>query len=365
MKFILFSIIFVFGVFSGLEGSGQTLASANTKKMPKDGGGNGGDGYVDEFTGIAWKYYEALVALAKERETDIDPEAFKNVILTFDISSTPEVLYLDGIPKDILNYPLDKIMQLSRPRIDSLPDRLYVRLVAHEVIGSMGLSDRHYERSSPLVEKVLPGFLGRDESLSSVVKDSNLKTYCDDVQGELNFALTQAALAHTHQAEKIMLVGGIQKALTLGNPKQRRFFSSTLKAALADYEAISEDDEIKVFFLRFQMTSALEDLKNFDSIASGRDFGGYIKEVLGRAQQIGGTSRTAKEEVTILARASKRGISILDSSDYRRTTGYQCSIHTLVNVVDVSDDTSMSYQQRALVMRSGLSEAIKDLDTCH
>lgn len=116
--------------------------------------GNGGDSIAIEFSSIA---YTTLAMI--QSNNNLFPE-FKAVDLRQAIFQTELVtidrLYLNGVEKDAINYPLGKKIEISRIRWNECGND-YVRkssLVFHEYLGIMGVDDSGYNISERLFSSI-------------------------------------------------------------------------------------------------------------------------------------------------------------------------------------------------------------------
>ena len=318
------------------------------------GEGNGGDAYVQEFTTIARKVEAYLVSRPATSPPNIDAEKFNNVINTVALSSVDDILYLDGVPKDLINYPRDNAIVISRPRWKSIIDSQKYSIVTHEILGVMGVDDRKYQVSWQLLMNT--SMVVNVDVENAAGDPQSFGHWCTDAAGALQRALTAGYQAATSDQEKTLLLSGIQDALSIGSARFGKFFTATLNAALADM-LVSSDPESQVYLLRGYVQSAIEDMNSFTPANNPNDNGPYVIQMLKRAIGMGALSKTNVEELNLLTRAAQRGILLIDSSDQQRTGSYACTRKALNDSLSISSDDSLTVQTQVLLLRGALSSA--------
>ncbi|MCO4754800.1 MAG: hypothetical protein KC478_09985 [Bacteriovoracaceae bacterium] len=148
--------------------------------------------------------------------------------------------------------------------------------------------------------------------------------WCNDVSYILQVSLDSAYHATTFEQERSILVTAINKTLEKVNPKYHFYFETTLTLALKIEKNLGTDKE-RVFFLRRSITTALADLKDFDTYSRSQDYAAYVEELLRRAITEGLRVETEKLELLILNTSMSNAISVLRMSDYRRTASHACA----------------------------------------
>lgn len=107
--------------------------------------GNGGDRRAIEFVDIGTN---VLNTLFRNRVPEINTDLLTQAIELTKIESTDEALFLNGIPKDAINYPKEKTILFNRAAWDRQSDYLSrATFVLHEYLGIMGSDDSGYKIS--------------------------------------------------------------------------------------------------------------------------------------------------------------------------------------------------------------------------
>lgn len=107
--------------------------------------GNGGDGIALEFNEITGKIPKLLVQWP-QRPTEIKLQEINAVIDQLSVDTASE-LFLDGIPKDAINYPNEKRITVHRGRWKDLNLKSKYALVLHELLGLSRINDANYNLS--------------------------------------------------------------------------------------------------------------------------------------------------------------------------------------------------------------------------
>jgi hypothetical protein len=327
------------------------------------GEGNGGDAYTQEFTTIARQVATFLVSRPAGAQPSIDITGFQNVIDTVNLYSIDQILLLDGVPKDLENFPRDNAIVISRPRWNSIIDTQKYSIVTHEIFGIMGMDDRRYEISGQLLAQ--SQLTASSFTPNNPADSQKFSEWCSDSAGALQRALTSGYQASTADQEKTILLDGIKYATGSGSTKFSKFFTATLNAALADMMIYSDDTSRQVYLLRTYVQFAIEDLSSFTGSQDPNNNGPYLVRMLKRAISFGLLSKTNVEELDLLARAAQRGVLLIDSSDYQRTGGYACTRRTLGEALAISSDDSLTAQSQVLLLRQVLTSAAQLQTNCN
>jgi hypothetical protein len=138
-------------IVSFLMFSATAMAGATNSNSIYDGAGDagGGDAYSLEFSLLG---HQAVETVRSAKIEEINTEDFSSAVLNSRVVSEDK-LYLNGEEVDAINYPSQKKIEMSRTRWDQLEgnrDRK-LKLVIHEYLSVMGLSDANYA----LTEKVI------------------------------------------------------------------------------------------------------------------------------------------------------------------------------------------------------------------
>lgn len=114
--------------------------------------GNGGDIYSIEFTRIASRLVFNL-----RTNSAMSPylEKLTQAIEEVSVESTMENLFLNGIPKDAINYPREKRIVFHRRTWLGLSSADRPFLVLHEYLGVAGFDDNSYKISNLILKKYI------------------------------------------------------------------------------------------------------------------------------------------------------------------------------------------------------------------
>jgi hypothetical protein len=325
--------------------------------------GNGGDAYVLEFTGIAQKVAALLDARSKELDVKVTGKSLLKALGNTTILSVDEVLYLNGIPKDALNYPDEKLIVISRPRWKSIPELQKPWIVMHEILGVMRVPDKNYEITSQLA--AFGGVWSPALVTASPQDASELAMWCENISRVLSDALSAGKLAHSATSEKAILLTGIERALDRQPSRFNKFAVATLNAALADVLLIPEDASQQVFLLRTYIGFALADIAALENQRDRlSDNGPYVLQLLSRALQVGALSKSYIEESALLTRAAQRGISLLETSDFRRTPEYACTRQRLIDGLALANAGNEGTRFQVLQLRRLLASVVAGPINC-
>lgn len=116
------------------------------------GGGmdsSGGDGFALEFVQIAHELLTQLSSDTTSSSQKVNLEQLSKAIETTRVESVDENLILDGVLKDAINSPSQKLITINRKSWEAMQNpRSKVALVLHEYLGIMGTDDTKYQLSS-------------------------------------------------------------------------------------------------------------------------------------------------------------------------------------------------------------------------
>lgn len=110
--------------------------------------GNGGDLYAAEFVEAAER---VLRFLQYNDAKDVDLKKLAKAIEKTKVESTDEVLRLNGLPKDAINYPAQGRIIFNRKRWTELEPGQKPVLVLHEYLGLLGVEDASYAFSKKII----------------------------------------------------------------------------------------------------------------------------------------------------------------------------------------------------------------------
>lgn len=115
--------------------------------------GHGGDGYVADFIRTGRLIHEWLAT----HTSPVSPAEFLKTLESASIASTDELLKLESVEKDAINYPaLGKIVFNRTKWRDLTMERQRWQIVLHEILGLMGHEDGKYQMSERLVTAAFP-----------------------------------------------------------------------------------------------------------------------------------------------------------------------------------------------------------------
>ena len=113
--------------------------------------GNGGDDVGLEFKNLANKIGKKSSAFYFTLLNPSQLQSLKAAIESTRVEVTDLALILDGVAKDAVNFPAQKLIRVNRARWNGIPDdNRRIRLVFHEYLMVAGIDDSHYEISSSL-----------------------------------------------------------------------------------------------------------------------------------------------------------------------------------------------------------------------
>ena len=321
------------------------------------GTGNGGDGEVEEFTRLGRRVHRYLVSRPPGALPLIDPDKFLAAIEETEISSVDEVLYLNGVPKDAINYPREHKLVLSRPRWASLPDVLRLTTATHELLWLAGVPDAKYKATFDLLEGsgLLPG--GALVAAQSAIAPGEIKRWTRDARTTLESGIHQAYLSRTDREARDLMVRAIQGTIDGGPVGLTKFMVSTLHAALADQDIFGDDLAGRVRTLTTNAQFSIQDLDLFDVGRNATENGAYIRRTLERALSFGRLARKDVEEFNLLQRAAQRGIALFDVSEFSRLPGHACSYKLLKDAIGAADDDALPLKSRLQLLRGLLKDA--------
>jgi hypothetical protein len=325
--------------------------------------GNGGDAYVAEFTRIARKIQLSMVSTQAGKKFGVDADAFLTKINTAGISSTDDLLYLNGVIKDVKNFPDTQTIVISRPRWKTVLEDQKDQIVTHELLGLMGFPDQKYEISSYLFiqSKASVEELGQAVALNP----ADFTEWTNQVGLGLKEASNNAYQAHTSADEKLILLTAIQNTLDQSTLRNEKYFAATLNASLQDEEEFPDDIKLQIRILRNGINFGLDDIANLAIIASSQnDNTHYVAEVFSRGLDQAALTITRAEEVTLLDSLLLRGINLLVFSDYNRTPRNACAITELTRTRQLALDTNDLILKKQLY-QSVLTSVITNGFNCH
>lgn len=107
--------------------------------------GNGGDSYAFEFVEVA---YSIMHNISWEVVEGFTFDDLQRVIRDTKVESTNVDLFLDGVPKDAINYPAEKKIIFNYRRWREMDISLRPVFVLHEYLGILGIDDSSYRYST-------------------------------------------------------------------------------------------------------------------------------------------------------------------------------------------------------------------------
>ena len=115
--------------------------------------GNGGDTFVIQFLSTARQGRDLL---QKTQVKLIPLSKFSDAIVSTAVESTEQDLYIGGVKKDGINYPLEKRIIFNRQAWAAIKDQ-QTRLVfvIHEFLGIIEMDDSHYQVSNEVVKQII------------------------------------------------------------------------------------------------------------------------------------------------------------------------------------------------------------------
>lgn len=113
--------------------------------------GNGGDVYALQFIAMAEK---ALLYLQNSESPDVNLTDLSAAIEATKVESTIQVLILQGVKKDALNFPGERRIIFNSQRWASMVTEEKLALVLHEYLGILRIEDASYKISKKLLSEV-------------------------------------------------------------------------------------------------------------------------------------------------------------------------------------------------------------------
>jgi hypothetical protein len=120
--------------------------------------GNGGDVAALEFVDIATQLLDYLNWIGSK---EIDTTKFSWALENTKVESTSQELTLNRLPKDAINYPLEKKIIFNRDKWKSIGAEQRAALAFHEYLGILGIDDTGYKISKKILKDRLGGNFDR------------------------------------------------------------------------------------------------------------------------------------------------------------------------------------------------------------
>lgn len=128
-------------------GLGLMVLAAATSAHAGREGGNGGDGFAMSFKAIGFDISRHLKSEGLSVVDGLRTSDFEIALKTASVDTTAAELFLNGVRKDAINYPLQHKIVVNIPRWERLSNEAQRQLVIHEVMGLLGINDQAYEKS--------------------------------------------------------------------------------------------------------------------------------------------------------------------------------------------------------------------------
>jgi len=106
--------------------------------------GNGGDVYALAFVSLAERVHHYLIGAP---QIEVDLKLLRETIETTRVESTNEPLFINGVPKDAVNFPSKKRIIFNRSNWMQADTRSRASLVLHEYLGLLGLETSTYRHT--------------------------------------------------------------------------------------------------------------------------------------------------------------------------------------------------------------------------
>ena len=110
--------------------------------------GNGGDIYALQFVSVAQKVTQYLL---ESKTPKLDLNTLRAAVATVKVETTDNELYLNGLPKDALNFPKEHRIVFNRRRWRAMDPGEKPALVLHEYLGILGIENASYSYSRSLL----------------------------------------------------------------------------------------------------------------------------------------------------------------------------------------------------------------------
>lgn len=107
--------------------------------------GNGGDTLALEFVIVAKDIHSYLELVGSKA---FNTKQLESALKETKVESTDKKLSLDKVPKDAINYPLEKRILFNRTAWMNTKESLKPGFVLHEYLGIMGINDSSYKIST-------------------------------------------------------------------------------------------------------------------------------------------------------------------------------------------------------------------------
>lgn len=164
-------------VLGGKSPLSNKMGLKNGLSRPQGGvATGGGDAYSQNFVQTGWAIYNELLM---KGQSGISLPALKNAILTVDVVSTEDKLFLNGDEKDALNEPTLNQIKINRQRWQETEQPRRKAIALHEYLRFLRIDDSNYQVSGPLLA-------GLAQDPTSQVIDA-----LEDMKGQANVILSR------------------------------------------------------------------------------------------------------------------------------------------------------------------------------
>lgn len=167
--------------------------------------GNGGDIYSIEFTNVASRL---LINLRSNREMSPYLEKLTQALEEVSVESTLENLSLKGIPKDAINYPLDKRIIFHRRSWMWMSHAQRPFLVLHEYLGVAGFDDSSYRISNRILKNYIDVDFAHPANINILQATRIFPDILDQGNGySSTIRLIEAATDERTSNDRLLIVG--------------------------------------------------------------------------------------------------------------------------------------------------------------
>lgn len=111
--------------------------------------GGGGDAYALQFVAVAQKLVDRFQEYPME---GIQVEDLKAAVESTVVESTDQLLTLNGVPKDAINYPATQKIIFNRARWVAISEKEKEALVLHEYLGILEVENGDYKISKGILK---------------------------------------------------------------------------------------------------------------------------------------------------------------------------------------------------------------------
>jgi hypothetical protein len=119
--------------------------------------GNAGDAYAAEFIFSGRDVLQRLELMEKNKQTIVDTAKLRAAMETTSVV-TEDHVYLDGMERDAVNFPSQKLIKIGRERWNNLrrasETKARLSLVLHEFLWVTGVDDTNFTNSGKIIDQL-------------------------------------------------------------------------------------------------------------------------------------------------------------------------------------------------------------------